>query len=97
MIQRIVHMHFHQDEVERFLDLFNRHKEQIASQRGCRGLHLVQSPDDSGDIRTLSLWDSEDDLLRYRNSELFGTVWPATKALFDKPPSAESLAVLWAS
>jgi quinol monooxygenase YgiN len=97
MIQRFVHMHFPEQEVHLFLDLFNQHKEQIAAQPGCCSVHLVQSPLDPGDIRTISLWESEGDLHRYRKSELFGRVWPATKALFDKPPFAESLEVLWAS
>ncbi|MAC17280.1 MAG: hypothetical protein CMC97_03175 [Flavobacteriales bacterium] len=42
------------------------------------------------------VWEGEQALNAYRNSPLFGTVWPATKALFSEPPVARSHDLLWA-
>lgn len=90
-------MHFRLDAVPEFMALFEAHRNAIANQPGCRGVHLIQSLDSPERIGTVSIWDSASDLESYRHSELFGTVWPATKALFASRPSAESHRLLWSS
>lgn len=97
MIVRIVHMHFNQEDVPTFLALFERFREDIASQPGCRKLHLTQHSDHPHQYSTLSIWDDQAALDAYRHSALFGAVWPSTKALFSAPPEAESHALIWAS
>jgi heme-degrading monooxygenase HmoA len=43
---------------------------------------------------TVSIWESEDDLNAYRNSELFENTWAKTKVLFNDKPEAWSLEFL---
>ena len=67
----------------------------VAGFPGCRSLMLLTDGDEQaeGVLRaTLSHWDSADALDAYRSSELFGVVWPATKALFAAPPVVETFA-----
>ena len=85
MIQRIVKLAIDPDTDagDEFRAIFERSKEKIAQQPGCAGVRLLQS---ERHFFTYSLWRSEADLNAYRESALFGSVWPKTKALFyDKP------------
>ncbi|MBF4984735.1 antibiotic biosynthesis monooxygenase [Nonlabens mediterrranea] len=91
MIVRIVRMHFRPDAVAAFEELFDIHKEQIRSQDGCSLLELYQDKEDHCSFYTYSYWKSEEALNNYRHSALFSEVWPATKALFDQKPTANSL------
>ena len=97
MILRTVHLHFRPAAIPEFLALFESHRDAIASQPGCHAVHLIQSPDVPERIGTVSLWASPEDLEAYRQSALFGAVWPATKALFSSKPVAESHRLLWSS
>lgn len=97
MILRIVHMHFREEAIGAFLDLFEQHKQSIAAQPGCRQVHLIQSPEHPDRMGTVSLWDSQAALDAYRQSALFAEVWPATKALFASKPTAESHDLRWSS
>ncbi|WP_438962160.1 putative quinol monooxygenase [Nonlabens sp.] len=90
MIVRIVKMHFKPDAVAQFEALFASHKESIRAQEGCSLLELYQDKDDSCSFYTYSYWENEEALNKYRNSELFSKVWPATKVLFDQKPAANS-------
>ncbi|MDN4166529.1 antibiotic biosynthesis monooxygenase family protein [Cytophagales bacterium LB-30] len=86
MIVRIVRMTFQEDKVKDFLQLFNETKERIRHFEGCQHLTLLQDAHKPHIFSTYSHWESEQDLNKYRDSALFGEVWPATKALFaDKP------------
>lgn len=91
MIVRIVRMHFRKDAVATFQELFDNFKEDIRSQNGCSLLELYQDKDDSCSFYTYSYWENEEALNNYRHSTLFSEVWPATKALFDQKPTANSL------
>jgi len=97
MILRTVHMHFRPEGVSEFLQLFETHRDAIAGQPGCEWVHLIQSPEHPERLGTISLWKEQNDLDAYRSSALFGTVWPATKALFASRPQAESHRLLWSS
>lgn len=94
MIVRIVKMTFRADAVQTFKDLFSKHKEQIGGFEGCIALDLLQDVADDRIFITHSLWDSEHSLEQYRHSALFADIWPQTKALFDAPAEAWSLARL---
>jgi len=97
VIVRIVHMEFLPEKRTAFLALFEQYKADIAAQVGCRDLKLVQDVAHTSNISTVSVWDDQKDLDAYRKSALFAQVWPATKALFAAPATAQSHTVLWAS
>lgn len=85
MIERIVKLAIEpsSEEGEVFRAIFAESKNRIKDQPGCRGVHLLES---EHHFFTHSYWDSEAHLNDYRNSALFGQVWPKTKKLFyDKP------------
>ncbi|HET8861301.1 putative quinol monooxygenase [Marivirga sp.] len=90
MLIRIVQMTFHQDKIDNFIKIFEENKEAIRNQPGCKHLELWQDKNQPNIFSTYSLWESEDNLNQYRDSETFGRVWPATKALFSEKPVASS-------
>ena len=94
MITRIVKMNFRPEEVENFLTIFHQSKDKIRHMPGCKHLELWNSQSDASIYYTYSIWDSEDDLNNYRDSELFQSVWPATKTLFASKAEASTLNVL---
>ena len=94
MITRIVKMNFRPEEVENFLTIFHQSKDKIRHMPGCQHLELWNSQSEATIYYTYSIWNSEDDLNNYRDSELFQSVWPATKALFAIKAEASTLNVL---
>jgi heme-degrading monooxygenase HmoA len=88
-------MNFRATEIENFLRIFDQSKDQIRNMPGCSHLELWNSQTEATVFYTYSIWDSENDLNNYRNSELFQSVWPATKALFASKAEASSLNVLF--
>ncbi len=85
MIERIVKLAIdpNSEQGTAFRMIFAESKNHIAGQPGCHGVHLLES---EGYFFTHSFWENEADLNAYRESALFGEVWPKTKALFyDKP------------
>ena len=87
-------MTFKESQIETFLKLFKQYKDQIRNQPGCKRLELIQNPIIPAQISTLSKWETESDLNNYRESKLFGIVWPETKKLFAKKPEAQSFEIL---
>lgn len=92
MIKRIVKLTFKEDKAADFLALFEIVKGQIRGQVGCHHLELLRM---ENVFFTLSVWDDEEALNRYRESELFRATWPATKTLFAAPPEAWSTEIVW--
>lgn len=91
MLVRIVVMTFEEDKVNEFLTLFDRCAQYIRNQKGCTKLELHRDVHLPNRFYTYSIWNSEQDLENYRNSELFNTVWKQTKILFKEKPLAYSL------
>lgn len=91
MLIRIVRMDFDPEKVSDFLSLFETVKEKIASFPGCNHLELCKDASLDHVYYTFSKWDSEDDLNKYRHSELFEDTWAKTKVLFGGKPLAYSL------
>ncbi|MCH9822867.1 MAG: antibiotic biosynthesis monooxygenase [Bacteroidetes bacterium] len=91
MITRIVKMTFKPDSVEDFQALFDKHKQEIAQQPGCKKLSLLRDINNPTVFMTYSWWESQEDLNNYRHSDTFGIVWPVTKALFSEKPDAWSV------
>ncbi|UOQ96250.1 antibiotic biosynthesis monooxygenase [Hymenobacter sp. 5317J-9] len=92
MLIRVVRMTFAPEQVPAFLTLFHATKHRIRQRPGCRHLELWQDAVVPNVYCTFSHWDDEAALNAYRESELFGEVWPATKRLFAAPPVAFSSA-----
>lgn len=91
MIVRVVRMHFKEESVDQFLEIFNRHKEAIRHVEGCTRLELHRDINHPTVFTTISHWNDPSDLDGYRNSELFKAVWPKVKVLFSDSPQAFSL------
>jgi heme oxygenase (mycobilin-producing) len=84
-------MHFTEQGVEHFLNIFNANKTAIRNFPGCTHLQLLKDATDETIYTTLSHWQDEASLNAYRNSPLFGTVWKPVKTLFAHKPQAFSL------
>lgn len=91
MLIRIVRMDFEPEKVADFLDLFETVKKKIATFHGCNHLELCKDAKLDHVYYTFSKWESEDDLEKYRHSELFEDTWAKTKVLFGGKPLAYSL------
>ena len=90
-IVRIVRMEFKGELVSEFDTIFADSKSKIEDQPGCQQVLMLRSTANSGQRTTMSWWDDEHALNAYRHSELFGKVWPKTKALFSEDPIAWSM------
>jgi heme-degrading monooxygenase HmoA len=91
MITRIVKMIFRPEEVHNFLEVFETNKALIAGSAGCTSLQLLRQKDEQHVYFTISVWESESFLNRYRESELFAEVWGKTKKMFAGKPEAWTL------
>jgi autoinducer 2-degrading protein len=91
MIRRVVKMHFEEEHVEAFLEIFQEVKAAIEEVEGCYSVELLRDVNDPTVMFTYSIWQDENSLNAYRKGTLFGKTWPRTKALFRSPPEAWSL------
>lgn len=90
MLIRSVRMTFESEKVEDFLRIFDQSKSKIRNVPGCTHLELHRDYTRKNIFATYSIWDSEEALNNYRDSDLFKEVWSKTKALFEKEPVAFS-------
>lgn len=88
MIKRIVKMSFKPESIEVFKTIFETNWQRIKGFDGCSHVELLQDENNPSVFFTYSLWQSEEHLNTYRNSELFNTVWAGTKILFNAKPEA---------
>jgi len=88
---RIVKMVFKEENVKEFTKIFSESKKFIEAMQGCKSVKLLNEVNHKNIFFTYSLWDSEEDLNNYRNSEVFKNVWAKTKVLFDAKPQAWSV------
>jgi quinol monooxygenase YgiN len=86
MIVRIVTLHIKEERVDEFEALSSRIRERILSFPGCTHLEFLRDIVDKGLFVTCSVWEKEEDLERYRASELFADIWPEAKDMFSKKP-----------
>jgi len=92
MIKRIVKMNIRADREVAFRAIFDEVKEAIRAQPGCLGLELLRMErDGQPSWWTISLWEAEADLERYRQSDLFSATWARVKPLFYDRSEAWSL------
>jgi quinol monooxygenase YgiN len=83
-------MTFKPEKVPEFQDIFNRSKKQIRNFPGCQHLELHGDYTHGNIFATYSIWQDQNALDNYRNSDLFKQVWSQTKVLFEKNPIAFS-------
>jgi len=91
MLIRIVKMTFAPERINDFLKIFDERKEMIASFEGCGGVELLRDIRNPNIFFTYSKWDGETSLNKYRESELFNTVWDTVKKWFVDKPEAWSV------
>lgn len=91
MLVRIVKMGFYKQNIEVFLKHFDDNKTKIRGFKGCSLVELYRDKKDPSIFFTYSYWDTEEDLERYRNSDVFNKVWSKTKPLFNMTPEAWSV------
>ncbi len=91
MFTRIVKMEFEEEQVNAFLENFEKVKHKIRNFPGCTYLELYQDKSDHAIFFTHSRWNDEEDLENYRNSPLFKSVWSETKPRFRARAEAWSL------
>jgi quinol monooxygenase YgiN len=91
MITRIVKLHFQEEKVTDFLSLFDQVVTKVNAFPGCQEMHMLRDINNPTVFITHSLWDSEEDLNKYRDSELFQSIWPTIKPWFAEKPQAWSL------
>ena len=94
MIKRIVKLTFRSEETHKFVPIFENSKPKILAREGCKHLELWRDIKNPNTFFTYSFWEKEADLNAYRKSELFGGIWPNTKALLAQKPEAWSVEVL---
>jgi len=93
MIIRFVEMTFRPDSVAEFLEMFDTVADRIRQSRGCHALSLLSSVEHEGVFVTYSVWDDEECLHGYRNSDFFRETWTRTRKFFSAPPRARSYEV----
>ena len=81
-------MTFAPQHVDDFLKLFAENKDRIAGFEGCTHLELLNDKENTHVFFTYSKWRNESFLEKYRDSELFNSVWSETKKLFATKPEA---------
>ena len=88
MIKRIVKLTFQKDKTEAFLSIFETSKSRIRNFRGCHHVELLRVKKQDNVFFTFSIWEDENALEAYRQSDLFQKTWKKTKALFSNKPEA---------
>ncbi|MBK9270619.1 MAG: antibiotic biosynthesis monooxygenase [Saprospiraceae bacterium] len=95
MIHRFVRMYFTDRGAEEFVELFNQSEAVIEKFNGCMSVSLMRDPIHTNQFLTYSIWQSEEDLNAYRDSDFFRETWAKTKSLFDKKAEAWSMQLVY--
>jgi len=91
MITRIVKITFQEDKLVDFFTHFDTIKWKVSTFPGCHGMKLLQDISNPCIVMTYSMWESEEALNNYRDSELFGALWPKIKPWFAAKAEAWSV------
>jgi quinol monooxygenase YgiN len=94
MLIRTVRMTFRPEKLEVFIRLFSEVAPTIRSFPGCRRLELWQDVQCPHILTTYSVWEDEEHLDRYRQSDFFRETWNAAKDFFSGPASAASQRII---
>lgn len=91
MITRIVQLTIQPENFAAFEEIFYQSKPLIEAFGGCEKTDLFRDLDNPALCFTISYWHSDEDLQKYRSSELFRTTWSKVKPLFAERARAWSL------
>lgn len=91
MLTRIVKLTFEESKIQEFFDFFETIKHKVNTFEGCRGMQLLRDIDNPKVVFTYSHWENVESLNNYRDSEVFGDVWPTIKLWFSEKPEAWSV------
>ncbi len=84
-------MSFKPEKVDEFVAIFSNNWKNIKGFDGCSHVELLRDRENPAIFFTYSLWQSQQHVDAYRESELFARVWGATKLLFNDQPQAWSV------
>ncbi|MFW5955200.1 MAG: putative quinol monooxygenase [Rhodothermales bacterium] len=90
MLIRLVRMTIAPDRRTDFLALFDSVSPSIRSHIGCHHLELWQDVRYPNVLTTYSLWENEDALNAYRNSDVFIDSWQQARRMFAAEPETMS-------
>jgi quinol monooxygenase YgiN len=88
MIKRIVKMSFKPENIQAFISVYESNWHHIKGFEGCRHVELLQDEKNAGIFFTYSIWESEEHLNNYRDSEIFAKIWGTTKPMFNAKAEA---------
>lgn len=91
MITRIVKLTFREEQIGPFLAFFDTINTRVSRFEGCNGMRLLRDIHAPNVVFTYSYWNSEEALNKYRDSELFGSVWSTIKPWFGAKAEAWSV------
>jgi heme-degrading monooxygenase HmoA len=91
MITRIVKMTFKPENIDGFKEIFGTYQNQIHAFEGCNGVDLMKDLNNECVFFTVSFWNTEEDLNKYRESYIFKNTWSKVKPMFSENAEAWSL------
>ena len=83
-------MTFQADKTDEFVAIYKKYRKHILGAEGCSHVELLQAENQPNTFFTYSHWENNECLNKYKDSTIFGEVWPQTKALFAEKPLAWS-------
>lgn len=89
-ITRLVQMTFKHEAIQDFLQVFQDSKNLIRAFPGNLHVELLQDVQKPNIFFTYSIWQNQEALENYRQSELFKQTWAKTKILFLEKAKANS-------
>lgn len=90
MITRLVKMTFQSEKADEFQEFVSTIINKISAFDGCYNVDILRDTNKSNIFFSYSIWESENDLNNYRNSETFREIWTLTKKMFAEKPEAWS-------
>ncbi len=91
MITRIVKLHFKEECVTDFFEIFNALKYNVVNFPGCIQLKVFQDHMKPNIVFTYSVWEDSMALENYRISKTFIDLWGQIKPMFDSRAEAWTL------
>ena len=78
-----------------FMAIFTERKEKVVRFKGCLSMKLLQDQVDPSVYFTFSVWEDEDCLEAYRESEVFISLWRTIKPWFSAKAQAWTTSLLF--
>ena len=92
MIRRLVRLEFTPGGADKFLTEILPHQKHFTRNfKGCTHLEVWRAIYEPDIVYSFSIWNSEEVLNLYRNSDKFKSFWSKAKTLFSQPAQAVSL------